>query len=156
MAIVATGEETEAIYAFGGLGVSFQTTLALYNIERDCWEDLSEEGDPSEASPGARVHHELINISDKRLMLFGGFKPFGGHLSQKRATKEALIYDLSTKKWSKTLSQKSFVPPRAGHCFHSIGENVLIFGGESNNGEFLLDCWGASLQSKIPILSFCV
>jgi N-acetylneuraminic acid mutarotase len=106
---------------------------------------------PLQNEPSPRCFHSCIPWKDD-FIIFGGKSCFEG--------KDVWFNDIHIcdfKLWRELKPIGKFPIERAGHCSHLLDHQMMIFGGESSEGNSLNDCWFYDLKLnhwKEIILSF--
>jgi N-acetylneuraminic acid mutarotase len=99
--------------------------------------------------PSPRSWHSACALSGNRLFVHGGY-------SSNHALNDSFIFDLDTLSWTEVTIEPP-VSARTGHvalCLPSRFEtcdvdNVLLFGGGDNEGNFFADLFGISIPTKL-------
>jgi hypothetical protein len=127
---------------FGGYEGFNMDNIDLNNLFVVNLDDFSFYYLPLEDEPSPRCFHSCIARKDE-FIIFGGKSCVGG--------KDIWYNDIHIcdfQNW-KQLKPIGYLPcGRAGHCAHLLNHQMLIFGGESSEGNSLNDCWFYDLKSN--------
>ncbi|OMJ69069.1 hypothetical protein SteCoe_33305 [Stentor coeruleus] len=120
----------ESMYIFFGLNVtnsSFASDIWSYNFSNNAWK--------SHGSFSSLIGYASAQIDHKIYLAFG----YNNYKGQNSVN----FFDLSQTKLelNEVVPNRKFPPKRKNHCSYKYNDSMYIFGGISENGEFLNDMW---------------
>ena len=124
-------QEKEDYIMYGGFNTNRVSNLWKFNPDKCSWDIIKEEGGKNES----RYGHSAA-MKNRNLFIFGGKL-----LNQKVVLGDLEIFNLDTKKWYyPNLRTSLSFPLRKNHIGCFIGNQMFIYGGIDENGEYLNDC----------------
>ncbi|NNF02085.1 MAG: hypothetical protein HKN22_05330, partial [Bacteroidia bacterium] len=117
------------IYVVGGLTHGHYGTwtnfLDEYDPATNTWTTLS-------PAPRTRDHFRAVVVNDK-MYCIGGMASGHGSLGLDSVRAKIDVYNFTTSTWSTLHDSTNFPLPRSGPSAGLIGNEIILFGGESNN-----------------------
>ncbi|KAH6758457.1 Galactose oxidase/kelch repeat superfamily protein [Perilla frutescens var. frutescens] len=129
------------LFIFGGCGKSesseiYYDDLYILNTETFLWKRVFPSGTP----PSKRVSHTCSSWKNK-IIVIGGEDSFNYYLS------DVHILDADTLVWCKLNTTGQLLPPRGGHTTISLGKNLFVFGGFSDEQNLYNDVYMLDIET---------
>lgn len=123
------------LFIFGGCGnldgdETFYDDVYVLNTETFMWRRIVPSGIP----PSKRESHSCSSWNSKIIVI-------GGQDSSSFYHSDVHILDTDTLAWCKLNTTGQILPPRAGHTTVSLGKNLFIFGGFTDNKSLFDDVY---------------
>ncbi|KAG7669580.1 hypothetical protein Ndes2526B_g05921 [Nannochloris sp. 'desiccata'] len=97
----------------------------LWVLDTDTWQWERKDASPDHPAPNPRDRSSIVPLDDHRLLIYGGAD------ASNRRLDDVWIYDLNTSSWSEVgISSGSKPRPRCSSTLFSLGNRVLVFGGD--------------------------
>lgn len=118
------------VYVFGGhVYLPEQNRLHQFNdlwvLDSDTWQWERKDASPDHPAPSPRDRSSIVPLDDHSLLIYGGADATNKRLE------DVWIYDLNTSSWSEIVTTTGSKPrPRCSTTLFSLGNRVLIFGGD--------------------------
>ena len=109
------GKSREMMLLYGGKTSDFDNRTWIYDLESNSWEATRRV-----SGPPAIIHHTLVTLCQRQVLLFGGF-PYSLETRNKQCSNETWLFDMAQKEWRllETVihpkSRNSYVTPRCQH-----------------------------------------
>ena len=144
----------EMMLMYGGMGSVSDETTWIYDLHSNSWESTRRLSGP----PGI-VHHTLVTLCQRRVLLFGGYT-FTDTTGNKQCNNETWMFDVTRKEWRlvETVihyqSRNSYVTPRCRHTATVVRsensscickESMFIYSGLPNGD----DTWSSNMYKGI-------
>lgn len=108
----------------------------LWVLDTDTWQWERKDACPDHPAPSPRDRSSIIPLGDHRLLIYGGTDATNKRLD------DVWIYDLNTSSWSEVVPSGGSKPnPRCSTTLFSLGNRVLVFGGDIANIGPSNDLW---------------
>ena len=110
-------ESKEMMLLYGGKTSDSDNRTWIYDFQSNSWEAISRV-----SGPPAIVHHTLVTLCQRQVLLFGGSTSPGN----KQCSNETWIFDMTRKEWRLVetvihpLSRNSYVRPRCRHTATTV------------------------------------
>eukprot|EP00002_Diphylleia_rotans_P040670 TRINITY_DN9704_c0_g1_i4.p1 TRINITY_DN9704_c0_g1~~TRINITY_DN9704_c0_g1_i4.p1 ORF type:complete len:629 (-),score=92.08 TRINITY_DN9704_c0_g1_i4:240-2126(-) len=127
----------KAMYAFGGYNGTHLDDLARFQFDRKEWISLH----PIDVRPPPRHSHTAVVFQDS-IYIYGGITTRSCILS------DIYTYSIKRNQWIEKKANGEVPKPRWGHSAVVIGDRMYIFGGLSNNGEYLNDIFSYTFDTS--------
>ncbi|XP_057791933.1 tip elongation aberrant protein 1-like [Salvia miltiorrhiza] len=129
------------LFIFGGCGKYenseiYYDDLYILNTETFVWKRVLPSGIP----PSKRDSHTCVSWNNK-IIVVGGEDSFNYYLS------DVHILDADTLVWCKLNTTGQLLPPRGGHTTISLGKNLFVFGGFSDEQNLYSDVYMLDIET---------
>ncbi|XP_055825667.1 tip elongation aberrant protein 1-like [Solanum dulcamara] len=123
------------LFIFGGCGnvdgtEIFYDDVYVLNTETFMWKRI----EPSGIPPSKRESHSCSSWNSKIIII-------GGQDTSSFYQSDVHILDTDTLAWCKLNTTGQILPPRAGHTTISLGKNLFVFGGFTDNQSLFDDVY---------------
>lgn len=138
------------LFIFGGCGKSvnseiYYDDLYILDTETFSWKRVFPSGTP----PSKRDSHTCSSWMNKIIVI-------GGEDSSNYYLSDVHILDADTLVWCKLNTTGQLLPPRGGHTTISLGKNLFVFGGFSNEQSLYDDVYMLDVEtgawSKVSVM----
>jgi len=84
----------------------------------------------------------------RTLIIFGGEHEFNPTLNFRECLNDVRMFTPENNEWKYLKSQSNPIDPRRYHSAAIHGRNMYVYGGISNEGEYLKDVWTFDLSKN--------
>eukprot|EP01105_Mastigella_eilhardi_P020558 TRINITY_DN4904_c0_g1_i1.p1 TRINITY_DN4904_c0_g1~~TRINITY_DN4904_c0_g1_i1.p1 ORF type:complete len:672 (-),score=95.48 TRINITY_DN4904_c0_g1_i1:56-1990(-) len=142
MTFASSAQNGAQLYLFGGRSNSYTNALHCLDLHSGEWTLLPVGNKDDQPSP--RFAASMIYHMDK-LIVFGGYDANG------MARDDIYAYDLTMQMWHevKVKPGRAAPLPRFHHTAVCFDDNMIVFGGVSDNGKKLSDFWLFDLRNTV-------
>jgi N-acetylneuraminic acid mutarotase len=140
-AMAYLGNGMAILYGGGNMDGARDDTW-IFDINNNGWTELKISG----TQPSVRVGHDMANLSEGKVILFGGYYRRKASDKLYFPSKYVWEFNLETKQWIRYLYNGNKPQGRKGNRLAPLEENkVILFGGgrtnNDNKWDFLTDTW---------------